>query len=79
MKLIPTLILCLFVSVSPGAQTLKSPDGNLSLTFSVNDEGAPTYGLYHKITDENARTASINLGFLPEGKNYTATVYTDGK
>jgi hypothetical protein len=31
------------------------------------------------ITDENARTASVDLGFLPGGKRYTATIYADGK
>jgi hypothetical protein len=31
------------------------------------------------ITDEHARTASVSLDFLPEGRNYTATVYADGK
>lgn len=31
------------------------------------------------ITDENARTATINFSFLPERKKYVATVYADGK
>jgi len=31
------------------------------------------------ITDENARTATINLDFLDSGKTYVATVYADGK
>lgn len=31
------------------------------------------------ITDENARTATIDFSFLPKGKKYTATVYADGK
>jgi hypothetical protein len=30
------------------------------------------------ITDENARTATINFDFLPKGKTFTATVYADG-
>jgi len=30
------------------------------------------------ITDENARTATINFDFLPKGKTYTATIYADG-
>lgn len=30
------------------------------------------------ITDENPRTATIKLDFLPEGKEYTATLYADG-
>jgi fibronectin type 3 domain-containing protein len=31
------------------------------------------------ITDENARTANIELNFLTPGKTYKATVYEDGK
>ncbi len=31
------------------------------------------------ITDENAREAVIDLSFLPQGKKYQATIYTDGK
>jgi len=30
------------------------------------------------ITDENARTATINFDFLPKGKTFTATIYADG-
>ncbi|KOS05602.1 alpha-glucosidase [Flavobacterium akiainvivens] len=31
------------------------------------------------ITDENKRTAKVNLDFLPKGKKYTATIYADAK
>lgn len=31
------------------------------------------------ITDENSREAEINFSFLPEGKNFEATIYADGK
>ena len=31
------------------------------------------------ITDENARTATVDLSFLPEGERFTATIYADGK
>jgi len=31
------------------------------------------------ITDENERTATINLSFLPKGKNFEAIIYEDGK
>lgn len=31
------------------------------------------------ITDENGRTARIDLGFLPEGHKFTATIYEDAK
>lgn len=31
------------------------------------------------ITDENSRSTTISLDFLPEGKKYEATIYADGK
>lgn len=31
------------------------------------------------ITDENSRTATIDLSFLPKGKKYVATIYADDK
>ena len=31
------------------------------------------------ITDENAHKALVDFSFLPKGKTYTATLYTDGK
>ncbi len=31
------------------------------------------------ITDENARTATVDFSFLPEGKKYEATIYADAK
>lgn len=31
------------------------------------------------ITDENSRNAVIDLGFLPSGREYEATIYADGK
>ena len=31
------------------------------------------------ITDENAREALVDFSFLPKGKTYTATLYTDSK
>lgn len=30
------------------AQTIKSPDGNLSVTFSLNDKGTPVYQVDYK-------------------------------
>ncbi|PTX14171.1 glycosyl hydrolase family 97 [Pontibacter mucosus] len=31
------------------------------------------------ITDENARTATVDFSFLPKGKDYIATIYADAK
>lgn len=43
-------LICFFLIVSNvlRAQELKSPDGNLILTFSVNSEGTPVYALSYK-------------------------------
>lgn len=48
MKLISTTLLSLFVLITLNAQTLKSPDGNLSLAFTLNDHGTPMYDLQYK-------------------------------
>ena len=45
------LLTCFFIIVSNAwinAQELKSPDGNLVLTFNLNAEGAPVYFLAYK-------------------------------
>ncbi|GIQ57606.1 alpha-glucosidase [Flavobacterium collinsii] len=45
------LLTCFFIIVSNAwinAQELKSPDGNLILTFNLNTEGAPIYALAYK-------------------------------
>src|SRR5690606_13430144 len=31
------------------------------------------------ITDENARTGTVNFDFLPKGKTFEAIIYADGK
>ena len=48
MKKIITLIGCLCGILSLEAQTLQSPDKNLTLTFSVQEGGKPTYALSYK-------------------------------
>ena len=44
-------IICLFLLAWAGtlfAQTLKSPDGNLTLQFRLSAEGTPVYSLQYK-------------------------------
>ena len=44
------------------AQTVKSPDGNLSVTFSLNDKGTPVYQVDYKgKTVINPSTLGIEL------------------
>lgn len=43
-----SLILFVFSASFASAEELKSPDGNLSMRFDVNDEGTPVYELTYK-------------------------------
>ncbi|KOS07463.1 alpha-glucosidase [Flavobacterium akiainvivens] len=48
------------------------------ITMARKAKGKDEYFI-GSITDENARTATINFDFLPKGKTFTATIYADGK
>lgn len=54
-----SMVLCVFSSLT--AQTLKSPDENLILTFSLSSQGTPEYSLSYK--DKPVITNS-KMGFL---------------
>lgn len=47
-KLILTCTLCLLAAGAMFAQTLHSPDGNLTLNFRLNADGTPVYALRYK-------------------------------
>lgn len=49
-KLLFLICFCLFANLV-SAQDLKSPDGNLTMTFSVANGGVPTYSLTYKGKD----------------------------
>ncbi|WP_264532394.1 glycoside hydrolase family 97 protein [Flavobacterium sp. N502540] len=58
------LFTCFFIIVSNAwinAQELKSPDGNLVLTFNLNAEGAPIYALAYK---KKGVIKESKLGFI---------------
>ena len=48
------------------------------LTIARKKKNSPDWFI-GAITDENARSSSIKLDFLPAGKNYEAVIYQDGK
>lgn len=48
MKKIALLLNLVFVVAGVCAQNLKSPDGNLSMTFAIGQNGVPTYSLNYK-------------------------------
>ncbi len=39
---------CFLLSLAAKAQLLKSPDGNFSMTFSLKNDGTPSYQLTYK-------------------------------
>ena len=48
MKKIQLLFIALMLPMLAAAQTIKSPDGKLSLTFSLTGNGVPTYSMTYK-------------------------------
>ena len=48
MKKISVLLMGLLLPMFAAAQTVKSPDGNVSLTFSLTGNGQPTYEMSYK-------------------------------
>ena len=48
MKKISVLLMGLLLPMLAAAQTVKSPDGNVSLTFSLTGNGQPTYEMSYK-------------------------------
>jgi len=48
------------------------------VTIARQDRGSKNW-FVGAITDENPRVISVKLDFLDTGKNYTATIYKDGK
>ena len=43
MKKFSVLLMGLLLPMLAAAQTVKSPNGNVCLTFSLSDKGQPTY------------------------------------
>lgn len=48
LKSIFTLTSFICCALMANAQKLTSPDGNLVMNFSLNQEGAPVYELFYK-------------------------------
>ena len=48
MKTKDILAVLALVPAMASAQTVASPDGNVSLTFSLTDNGRPTYEMSYK-------------------------------
>ena len=48
MKKFSVLLMGLLLPMLAAAQTVKSPNGNVCLTFSLSDKGQPTYEMSYK-------------------------------
>ena len=63
MRNIIFILLCLLMVKTSVAQNLYSPDGNLTLTFLLNDIGTPSYKLLFKgktVIDESKMGFTFN-------------------
>ena len=47
MKKLNLLVMGLLLPMLAAAQTVKSPNGNVSVTFSLTEKGQPTYCLLY--------------------------------
>ena len=71
-------MICLFLLVWAGtmfAQTLKSPDGNLTLQFRLSAEGTPVYSLQYKGKDV-IKESKLGFSVRPDyqfDRNFTVT------
>ena len=48
MKKLNVLVMGLLLPMLAAAQTVKSPNGNVSVTFSLTEKGQPTYEIDRK-------------------------------
>ena len=48
MKKLNVLVMGLLLPMLAVAQTVKSPNGNVSVTFSLTEKGQPTYEMSYK-------------------------------
>ena len=48
MKKLNLLVMGLLLPMLAAAQTVKSPNGNVSVTFSLSEKGQPTYEMSYK-------------------------------
>lgn len=78
MKRISYIIIAIFIYLTSFAQTIKSPGGNLTLHFSINPEGIPTYQLsYGKQFVINESKLGIELNGLPSFINNFSLLKVD--
>lgn len=65
MKKISFILLCVLLPLIGRAQELKSPDGNFSMKFYLQQGGVPTYTLSYK-SQEVIKPSKLGLELVPE-------------
>jgi len=68
-KLFFTICISL-IGLAVNAQELKSPDGNLAMQFSIQNDGSPAYSLTYK-GKPVIKTSKLGLELVPEGVQRT--------
>ena len=61
MKKLNLLVMGLLLPMLAAAQTVKSPNGNVSVTFSLSEKGQPTYAASHRRTVSRGLRISMPL------------------
>ena len=59
MKKFSVLLMGLLLPMLAAAQTVKSPNGNVCLTFSLSDKGQPTYEMSYKERQSSSHPISV--------------------
>jgi hypothetical protein len=67
-KYMLTLCICFFLWNSTNAQQLKSPNGSLTMNFSLKSDGTPTYNLKYKGRDV-IKTSTLGLELKADKKS----------
>lgn len=67
-KYMLTLCICFFLWNSTNAQQLKSPNGSLTMDFSLKSDGTPTYNLKYKGRDV-IKTSTLGLELKADKKS----------
>ena len=75
MKKLNVLVMGLLLPMLAAAQTVKSPNGNVSVTFSLTEKGQPTYEMSYKgktVCKPSQRLAARHRPSMRPGSQYGA-------
>ena len=72
MKKLNLLVMGLLLPMLAAAQTVKSPNGNVSVTFSLTEKGQPTYEMSYKGKTVCKKPAARHRPSMKPGSQYGA-------